>query len=116
MCTIEGVCCGKQQKDFAVAVNDKKPDLYYCISLTFPETIPLLGKNPTVFSTNILKIICRLTVFLCYSLPCTKQVSKTKQNEHLVKMLLRAGVDVNATDCVSGFIQMQMWLTGRKQY
>ncbi|NWR17387.1 ANR22 protein, partial [Emberiza fucata] len=25
-------------------------------------------------------------------------VSKTKQNEHLVKMLLRAGVDVNATD------------------
>ncbi|XP_050832194.1 ankyrin repeat domain-containing protein 22 isoform X3 [Serinus canaria] len=26
------------------------------------------------------------------------KVSKTKQNEHLVKMLLRAGVDVNATD------------------
>ena len=28
-------------------------------------------------------------------------MSKTKQNEALVRMLLDAGVDVNATDCVS---------------
>ncbi|NXS11231.1 ANR22 protein, partial [Neodrepanis coruscans] len=35
---------------------------------------------------------------LFYSFSCIKQVSKTKQNENLVKMLLRAGVDVNATD------------------
>ncbi|XP_007445113.2 ankyrin repeat domain-containing protein 22-like, partial [Python bivittatus] len=27
-----------------------------------------------------------------------KQVSKSKQNENLIKMLLRAGADVNATD------------------
>lgn len=45
-----------------------------------------------------------------------KQVSKTKQNENLIKMLLRAGADVNATDSVSGFIQMQMWLVCMQQY
>ena len=31
-------------------------------------------------------------------------------------MLLRAGADVNATDFVSGFIQMQMWLVCMQPY
>lgn len=43
--------------------------------------------------------------------PCVKQVSKTKQNENLIKMLLRAGVDVNATDYVSGLVRTQGPLT-----
>lgn len=106
----------RRRRDFAVAVAGEGTDFYYCISLTFAETMPLFGKKPMVFSTNILKTLCRLAVLPCYSFPCTKQVSKTKQNEHLVKMLLRSGVDVNATDSVSGFIQMQMWLTCRKLY
>lgn len=35
-----------------------------------------------------------------------KQISKSKQNEHLIKMLLRAGAYVNAQDDVSAFIHI----------
>lgn len=86
-------------------------DYSYCISLTFTEARLSFQKTnkQTVFSQNLLSTICKWSVLLCYSFPCTKQVSKTKQNENLIKMLLRAGVDVNAADFVSGFIPMPLW-------
>ncbi|KAM3666883.1 ankyrin repeat domain-containing protein 22 isoform 3-T3 [Ammospiza maritima maritima] len=46
------------------------------------------------FLDYVLIIILMPVMLIGYLL----MVSKTKQNEHLVKMLLRAGVDVNATD------------------
>lgn len=46
----------------------------------------------------------QLKCLTVYIFTATKQISKTKQNENLVKMLLWAGADVNATDSVSGFI------------
>ncbi|NXJ66201.1 ANR22 protein, partial [Rostratula benghalensis] len=46
------------------------------------------------FLDYVLIIILMPVMLLGYLL----MVSKTKQNENLIKMLLRAGVDVNATD------------------
>ena len=54
------------------------------------------------FLDYVLIIILMPVLLIGYLL----MISKTKQNENLVKMLLRAGADVNATDYVSRFIQM----------
>lgn len=48
----------RRSRDFAVTVAGERTDLHYCISLKFSETMPLFEKN-TVFSTNILRTICR---------------------------------------------------------
>ncbi|PKK22389.1 ankyrin repeat domain-containing protein 22 [Columba livia] len=44
-------------------------------------------------------------------------VSKTKQNENLIKMLLRAGADVNATDSnIDKFLSVTILLDGDSNY
>ncbi|XP_072196367.1 ankyrin repeat domain-containing protein 22 [Excalfactoria chinensis] len=48
------------------------------------------------FLDYVLIIILMPVLLIGYLL---MQISKTKQNENLVKMLLQAGADVNATDC-----------------
>lgn len=97
----------RRSRDFAVTVAGEEQ---ICITaLVWHFQRPCLSLEKSQYLAQIHLRLYADGLFY-YSFPCTKQVSKTKQNEHLVKMLLRAGVDVNAADSVSGFMQMQMWL------
>lgn len=102
-------------RDFAGNTAGEGMELFHCISLAFAEARHSFWKKCTILPKSAryhMQMNC-LTVLLFL---LHQQVSKTKQNENLIKMLLRAGVDVNATDFVSGFIQLPLWLVCMQQY
>lgn len=106
----------RRSRGFAVNIASDGTELYPCISLAFIEDRHSSFWRKTQYLAQIYLVLYADELSYCVTLSCMKQISKTKQNENLIKMLLRAGVDVNATDFVSGFIQMQMWFVCVQQY